>query len=208
LLQFVFDAAIVAAMNKKQRNFVLEERKQSAKEAGKFLSLAKAVLVIVGDIAGITISSFFPHPYYHAFCGHRKNSFRSTLYRLQKSGLVKHGGDGGQFFTLTEKGEKERNNILYKLDIEKGKLEKWDGRWRVLIFDIPEKYRKYRKFLRTELIDYGFEPLQKSVWVSPYRVSENLKDAIEELGIEKWAKIMVADALFDEEELKRKFKLS
>lgn len=207
-MQLVFNIAIVVAMNKKQKYFLLEERKQNAKEAGKFLSLAKASLVIVGDIAGITISSFFPHPYYHTFCNHRKDSFRSTVYRLQKSGLVKRGGDGGQFFVLTEKGKKEHKSILSKLIIEKRKLEKWDGQWRVLIFDIPEKYRKYRKFLRTELIDYGFEPLQKSVWVSPYRVSENLKDAIEELGIEKWAKIMVADALFDEEELKRKFKLN
>jgi DNA-binding transcriptional regulator PaaX len=37
----------------------------------------------------------------------------------------------------------------------------------IVAFDIPEKKRKYRDWLRSELIGFGFEQVQKSVWFGP-----------------------------------------
>ena len=59
--------------------------------------------------------------------------------------------------------------------------------------------------MRAELVDYGFEQLQKSVWVTPYRAAEQLKTTLEDMGIDRWVKLMVAEALFEDEGLRRKF---
>jgi len=161
---------------------------------------------MVGDLAAITIKSFWPHPYYHAFCEHRRRSLQSTLSRLQKNGLVRRDL-ADNFFVLTDKGIKERKKILDRINLEKTKSDKWDGKWRVLVFDIPEKHKDYREFLRAELVEYGFKPLQKSVWISPYRSAEELRNSIEDRGMERWVKLLVAETVFDDSWLKGEFKL-
>jgi len=196
------------SLRRKHKDTVLEQRGKELKEASRVLSLTKAALIMVGDMTAVTIAAFWPHPYYHAFCEHRNRSFRSTMVRLQQQGLVKKGNDSSGFFTLTSEGEKERTRALRRIHIESRKSnEPWDGKWRILTFDIPEKYKKYREFLRAELIDYGFMQLHKSVWVTPFHSAEDLKTTIEDLGMTRWVKLLVADALFDDSNLKRKFHL-
>ena len=48
----------------------------------------------------------------------------------------------------------------------------WDGKWRVVIFDIREKRRLIRQKLRTLLSGAGMVRLQDSVWVHPYPCDE------------------------------------
>ena len=50
----------------------------------------------------------------------------------------------------------------------KNKQKKWDGKWRVLIFDIPEKRKSVRNKIRQSLRTIGFMRLQNSVWIYPY----------------------------------------
>jgi|SRR3989344_1916299 len=195
------------SLNKRSKNFILENRKKELKTASKILSFSQVALVILGDLAAITIKSFWPHPYYHAFCTHRERSFSATINRLERNGLVKKYGSGDKFFILTKDGEKERQKALAFVELEKSKHKPWDGKWRLLIFDIPEKYKKYRDFLRTEIREYGFIKLQKSVWVSPFKAAEELKNTIEDMGMDRWVKLMIADFLFDDRELMAHFRL-
>lgn len=68
-------------------------------------------------------------------------------------------------FYLTKSGRIEiiKNIIKYK----KGD-EEWDGKWRAIIFDIPEANRKERNFLRRELKWMGLKELQHSIWITHY----------------------------------------
>jgi DNA-binding transcriptional regulator PaaX len=43
----------------------------------------------------------------------------------------------------------------------------WDGLWRFVVFDIPEKKSNYRDIIRRRLEYLGFKQLQRSVWFSP-----------------------------------------
>lgn len=75
---------------------------------------------------------------------------------------------------LTQEGREK----IIKLIVQKrnkGKVKEWDGKWRGIIFDVPEAKRKDRNFLRRELHQMGFKELQKSVWVSPYDFEKELK---------------------------------
>lgn len=68
---------------------------------------------------------------------------------------------------LTVKGEA----ALRRLELSEYRLKKprrWDGRWRVLIFDIPERRRLLRDKVRNTLVAIGFVRAQDSVWIYPY----------------------------------------
>jgi phenylacetic acid degradation operon negative regulatory protein len=68
-------------------------------------------------------------------------------------------------FALTEKGDSVLADILAHLSDES---PDWDGRWRIILFDVPETQRTLRQMLRLKLLDWGARMLQSSVWISPY----------------------------------------
>jgi len=61
--------------------------------------------------------------------------------------------------------------------------EVWDRRWRVLMYDFPEKAKTQRDSLRREITKLGMGQWQLSVWISPYPVGDRLKRILEQLGI-------------------------
>ena len=84
--------------------------------------------------------------------------------RLVTHGLLKRNG---KFVELTPKGEKKLVE-WQKRDYKLPPPTKWDGKWRVLIFDIPERKRGTRDKVRNTLRAIGFKRLQHSVWVYPF----------------------------------------
>ncbi len=72
------------------------------------------------------------------------------------------------YITLTPEGRKEVGK--YQIDdLEIKKPLRWDKKWRILIFDIKEKNKIKREALRGKIKQLGLYPLQKSVWVCPYK---------------------------------------
>ncbi len=53
-------------------------------------------------------------------------------------------------------------------DLAAQRPKRWDGKWRVLIFDIPERKKTLRDKMRLTLSSVGFVRLQQSVWLYPY----------------------------------------
>lgn len=96
-----------------------------------------------------------------------------AVTRLKKQRLISidYGGDKTKI-TLTENGR--RKVISYELGEIQLKKGKWDGWWRVVIFDIPEKDRKGRNYLRDKMQELGFYTLQKSVLVTPWECKDEI----------------------------------
>src|SRR3989338_163849 len=84
--------------------------------------------------------------------------------RLVRRGLLKYQDKN---LYLTTKGERVLR-ILRLRDSALQKPKRWDKKWRVLIFDIPEKRKKLREQIRRTLASIGFMRLQDSVWLYPY----------------------------------------
>jgi len=106
----------------------------------------------------------------------RKNR---SLKKLKEKGFIKNN------FRLTRKGFNKSlfiliNNIAIKIP------KIWDGKWRMLIFDIPKNYAGNRNFLRNHLIDIGFIQIQKSVWAFPFPCKKEIKFLIELTKTEKY----------------------
>lgn len=71
--------------------------------------------------------------------------------------------------------------------------EEWDGRWRIVIFDIPEEKRIIRNLFRRRLKDWGLKRWQQSVWITKRNVSEKLRLLIHDLKIEDWIAVIESE---------------
>ncbi len=128
--------------------------------------------------------------------------------RLARNGLIKIQIVGEKNLVhLTEKGLTEINKILIK-DYQIPEQALWDGKWRLLIFDVREAKRKVRTYLRLLLARAGFVRLQDSVWVHPYPCDEfiTLVRAYLKSGVSE-IRIVLADAIESDGILRRYFKL-
>ena len=133
---------------------------------------------------------------------------RSTIYRLQKDGIIAAEDQNGDVFvSLTKAGE--RKLAFYRAHTLKDEFlpNKWDGRWRMVIFDIVEKRRARRDWLRRELHHVGFVRLQNSVWITPYPCEEFISLLKVDGGLGASTLFIVADNVENDQLLKKRFKL-
>lgn len=105
----------------------------------------------------------------------RKDLYRritQAISRLEHSGLVRTlGQHGHRSAILTEKG-RTMIETIYANEYRIPEPAFWDGKWRVVMFDIREKRRKARSQLRSLLSGTGFFRLQDSVWIYPHPCDE------------------------------------
>jgi len=108
--------------------------------------------------------------------------------------------------SLTKKGAQE----YLKYKIEKKKKKKWDGKWRIIVFDILEDQKKIRDLLRTKLKWMGFKELQKSVWIFPYDVEKETREILDvcNLHIIGDVRFLTVEKISDDEDLKQMFVLN
>ena len=97
---------------------------------------------------------------------------------------------------LTEKGR--ARGLFFSLDsLSIKKPKKWDGKWRVVVFDIPEGKRRLRDSLRMRLKTLGFYELQRSVFVFPYPCENEVTTLISAFGLEEEVRILEAAISYD-----------
>ncbi len=105
----------------------------------------------------------------------RKNLYRritQAISDLERAGIVKTSGERAhRNVELTTKGH-ATIKAIYAREYRIPEPAFWDGKWRVIIFDIREKRRKVRAQLRLLLSGAGFLRLQDSVWIYPYPCDE------------------------------------
>jgi len=173
-----------------------------AKKYGTFLG---DFLTAVGDATG-----FFEWPLVHSEGWRRKqlmgskNKYYNAVWQAKRKGWLEEVSKQGKtFLRLTAKGELER--LVLKMNVQK--QEKWDGRWRMVIFDIPEGSRDRRDQLRALLKRQGFIKLQASVFVNPYPLNREALDFLKLSGLMAYIRIAKIEEFDDEKDLKKKFKL-
>lgn len=107
--------------------------------------------------------------------GFQESQVRDAFSYLRRKKLLYVEKGGKQIYIrLTPEGEKEAGKFqINKLQIDVPK--RWDQKWRLIIFDIPEKTRVKREAFRGKLKEFGFYQLQKSIWVYPYPCEREIK---------------------------------
>lgn len=140
---------------------------------------------------------------YQEFVREKRSSIQNTTSFLLAQKLIEaHGERGKREYQLTDKG---LEFLFKKLPDLRYNGQKWDGYWRVVIYDIPEKQSAVRDHLRAELKRLGFKFMQKSVWLTPLPVETELENFLRKEGL--WGKILVMKSLLAESESQRLAKI-
>lgn len=123
---------------------------------------------------------------------------RRSLARLHKRKLVDIEYDGKvQTIILTELGK--RRILKYALDeLTIPKPKRWDGKWRMIIYDVDERKKKLRDIFREMLKSLGFYKLQGSTWIYPYPCEEQVTFLREYYDVGNEVLYVVASRLEDD----------
>ncbi len=134
---------------------------------------------------------------------------KRSLQKLEKN----------QIIDLIEEGDRVhvyikdyKNTHILKYSIKslldfKNKKKKWDGRWFLVFFDVPEIQRNKRDYLRNFLKEIGFYPYQKSVYLYPFECEKEVALIKKIVGGAEYMKYIIAEKIEDEDEIKTFFNL-
>jgi len=171
----------------------------------------KILLLLLG---GLTLSLTRTPRQYFKVLGEIKKEWKkikvkglaAEIRALYQSKLVetKFNKNGTLTLILTEKGRKKA--LTYNIDNMKIPMQRWDGKWRIVIFDVPEERKNARNALREKLKNLGFCELQKSVFVHPFSCKDQIDFIIEFFELRPNVRYGVLESIDNELHLKNIFK--
>ena len=179
-------------------------------------NLTKETLLMIASVGAATLVTAVAPGLFVAFSEiYFKDRNKKVVYErarklreLEKKKLVsfKELRNGEVRIKLTHRGK-----ILvrqYNLEnIRLNKPKKWDGKWHILMYDIPSTKRKESDAFRYKVKQLGLYQLQKSVWVAPYDFMPEIEfiATIFEIDINKHIFHLVAKEIPKEREIREVF---
>lgn len=181
------------------------EKKTKAIKAKK---IAKTILLILaGGAAFITLAAFPGLAYLVNFLSKderlkevSRKRLRNSLYYLKSRRYLAFKGIEDKIrLEITERGKKKILEYQFE-EMKIPKPEHWDGKWRIVAFDIPEKKKLARDTLRRKFKELGFFKLQKSLFVYPYPCREEINLVVKIYEVESYI-IFIETDYIDKEKL-------
>jgi DNA-binding transcriptional regulator PaaX len=173
----------------------------------------KILLVLLGGVALGCSNS--PRQYFRTFRKINKEwkkidqrSFNRSIKRLSREKLVEEKvlSEGLFRLVLTKEGKQEASRLgLIGNVINFKKPKHWDGKWRIVIFDIPERDRKFRGILREHLYLLNFFKLQQSVFISPYPFEKQILELVSIYSANSYVRVITAVKIDNEAMIKSHF---
>lgn len=132
---------------------------------------------------------------------------KRTLKRLERQKEVETSVENGrQIIRLTKNGK--RKILKYSLDsIFIDKPKKWDGKWRLVLYDIPSGDRKISEFVRETLKRLGFYQIQESVYILPYACFNQIEFLRQYCGLGNKVQYMLVEDIENDSAYKTYFGL-
>ncbi|KKR33084.1 MAG: PaaX domain protein [Candidatus Gottesmanbacteria bacterium GW2011_GWA2_41_12] len=186
----------IPAKEEQKRNFPTKEILRILATAGAIgltFAMPKSGASIASQIMGDNFDSWYSD---RIFGRLKKQKYVSIINNSDNSVTVR----------ITKNGMSRA--LTYQLDEMSLSKRKWDKKWRVIIFDIPEKYRRVRDIFRMRLKQLDLYPLQESVFVSPYPCFDQIEFLRELYGISFTVNYLLVEKIEDDKFLKDYFKLN
>jgi len=120
----------------------------------------------------------------------KEAAIRQSIWRLRRQGFVERKGDR---YALTKKGRMLAGYVITRVKIIG---RKWDGKFRIVIFDIPEDKRKIRDWLRQELYLLSYRKLQESVFIGKRPLTKDLIKEIKRKKIGSCVNYVLAEKVY------------
>lgn len=175
-------------------------------------NLRAAALITIGTVGFIAVAAVAPNMFQllgkTGALSRLKYKSKSVLARLKQKGEIEFvERDGKKYIRLTDRGEKSLDLSRERLNLVGGKPKKWDRRYRLVMFDIPEKRKKTREHLRFEMREVGFLRIQNSVWVYPYDCEEFIALLKADMHIGKDVLYAVVEEIENDAKIREHFNL-
>jgi len=120
--------------------------------------------------------------------------FSKFIYKLKINNYIKIKNlEGKKAISLTKRGEDKALKASFR--IEPNKKKRRDGKWIMIIFDIPQNYWKHRSLLKSVLVNLGYKKFQQSVWITPYDVYKKTEDLLQYYSLDKYVRIFLIEKL-------------
>ena len=135
---------------------------------------------------------------------YQRHNFYQLVSRSLKTQLIeKIEKDGKIYMRITSEGKKTIQRDFPMLLLQN---REWDGRWRIVMFDVEEVNKKVRERLRSKLKELGFGMLQKSVFITPHDMLRDFIEFTQKSGIKDYLYILETHKLMvgDEKEFANK----
>jgi len=117
--------------------------------------------------------------------------FGAILSKLQKDGLIERSDRGKKgFVKITKKGITKISKVKNR-ELPHGKYKyKATSNPTLFMFDIPEKERNKRAWLRSVLLRMEFKMIQKSVWLGKIKIPEEFLEDLRKLKIIQYVEVL------------------
>ena len=125
------------------------------------------------------------------------------IKQLKQRGFLKKRGVR---YAVSDKGSR----VLSEDEISNLQISRpqtWDGKWHLIMFDIPMQESTARKSLNSTLLRMGLVQYQQSVLIYPYPIKKILLEVCRFYKVTRYVSFVSADTVDGAEELKRIFKL-
>lgn len=119
----------------------------------------------------------------------KRQRFYSLIYKLKRDGLVDLDKTATAY-QLTQKGIGMISKLKDRLMRKKSYPKEIDSSVNIVTFDIPEKLRGYRNWLRNALRALGFRMLQRSVWIGKIKIPQELLTNLDQYKILDYIEIV------------------
>jgi len=129
-----------------------------------------------------------------------KRDLGRIIKRLEKQEMISiKEADNKISIEITEKGKKRV--LEYDFENISLKAKKRDGKWRFIIFDIPEEKKVSRDAFRKKLLELDFIRVQDSVFASAFPCKQEIDFICHYLGISDYVTLVSLDKIERGEQL-------
>lgn len=134
-----------------------------------------------------------------------KSMYSERINYLKRHGLIEDFVEGKEkFLEITPKGLKKLDEIrIANLTIERPEV--WDGKWRIILFDIPNKIKVLRDIFRQKLVKLGFQKIQESIYVYPFECTTEIQLITSNLDITNYVLLLISEIIQGEDTIIEKF---
>jgi DNA-binding transcriptional regulator PaaX len=133
----------------------------------------------------------------------RERELKRVLHYMKRKKLVT-SADYDHGIKITAAGRRRARAAAFK-NLKIKRPAKWDGRWRLVFFDIPESKRPARWMLITKLRRLGFQPLQRSVWIHPFPCREEIEAVVKNYDIQRFVTLVETAHIDNQTVLRKRF---
>jgi CRISPR-associated endonuclease Cas2 len=130
--------------------------------------------------------------------------YTQAVKRLHKRKMLRiYKKDDKKYICLTHQGHLE--TLLLKARVMN--KQPWDHKWRLCVFDIPERAKRMRDQLRYLLKQNNFIKLQASVFISPNPINTAAIEYLQATNLIRYIRMLRVDRIDTDTDLRKRFKL-